>query len=87
MTGELLAVVRRLDEGLEQVEAVYRAAMSSLSTQSLVFIGQTGAGKTYNFKRSLEYLVDTTQKVEEKIFTSKEYSKALSKHTLEQKQI
>ena len=68
---------------MEQVEAVYRAAMSSLSTQSLVFIGQTGAGKTYNFKRSLEYLVDTTQNGEDKVFTSKEYLRAYFKHSLE----
>ena len=64
------------DEGLQQVEAVYRAALASLSTQSLVFIGQTGAGKTYNFKRSLEYLVDTTQNLADQVFTSKDFFNA-----------
>ena len=64
------------DEGLHQVESVYRAALASLSTQSLVFIGQTGAGKTYNFKRSLEYLVDTTQNLADQVFTSKDFFNA-----------
>ena len=56
---------------LQQAEAVYRAALTSLSTQSLVFMGRSGAGKTCNFKQSLEYLVDTTQNEADQVFTSK----------------
>ena len=49
-----------------------RTAVNSLSTQSMVFTGRSGAGKTSSFKKVLEYLVDTTQgDADTAVFTSK----------------
>ena len=55
---------------LHQVEDVYREAVTTLQPQSLVFTGRSGSGKTCNFKKALEYLVDTTQDEAEPVFTS-----------------
>ena len=55
---------------LHQVEEIYREAVTTLQPQSLVFTGRSGAGKTCNFKKALEYLVDTTQDEAEPVFTS-----------------
>ena len=55
---------------LHQVEKVYREAVTTLQPQSMVFTGRSGSGKTCNFKKAVEYLVDTTQDEAEPIFTS-----------------
>jgi len=55
---------------LQQVEKVYREAVTTLQTQSLILTGRSGAGKTCNFKKALEYLVDTTQNEAEAVFTT-----------------
>ena len=55
---------------LHQVEKVYREAVTTLQPQSMVFTGRSGSGKTCNFKKAVEYLVDTTQGEAEPIFTS-----------------
>lgn len=46
---------------VEQVEAVYRRAILSNQTQSIVMLGRSGAGKSCNLKQALAYLVETTQ--------------------------
>ena len=48
------------DPLLEQVEQVYRRAVLTRRTQSLVLLGRSGAGKSCNLKHSLAYLVQTT---------------------------
>ena len=66
---------RKLEQGqgmdilLQQVETVYRAAVSTLQPQSIILTGRSGSGKTCNFKKALGYLVDTTQPSAESVFT------------------
>jgi len=67
---------RKLEQGpgmdilLQQVETVYRAAVSTLQPQSIILTGRSGSGKTCNFKKALGYLVDTTQPSAESVFTA-----------------
>jgi len=50
-----------IDHLLQQVEAVYRRAISTSQPQSIILTGRSGSGKTCNFKKALGYLIDTTQ--------------------------
>jgi len=67
---------RKLESGLgmdiliQQVETVYRAAVSTMQPQSIILTGRSGAGKTCNFKKALGYLVDTTQPPKDSVFTA-----------------
>jgi len=67
---------RKLESGLgmdiliQQVETVYRAAVSSMQPQSIILTGRSGSGKTCNFKKALGYLVDTTQPPQDSVFTA-----------------
>ena len=45
---------------LQQVETVYQRAVTSKEPQSIVLTGRSGSGKTDNFKRALEYLVESS---------------------------
>jgi len=58
-----------LDILLQQVETVYRRAISTSEPQSLILTGRSGSGKTCNFKKALGYLIDTTQPDTEPVFT------------------
>ncbi|XP_023320885.1 unconventional myosin-XVIIIa [Eurytemora carolleeae] len=53
----------------DQVEQLYRRSILSCKTQSLVMLGRSGSGKSCNFKQSLGYLLETTQKPEQSRFT------------------
>jgi myosin-18 len=59
-----------MDILLQQVETVYRAAVSTNTPHSIVLTGRSGAGKTCNFKKALGYLIDTTQPQEGSVFTA-----------------
>merc|ERR1719369_2456928 len=59
-----------MDILLQQVETVYRAAVSTSTPQSIILTGRSGAGKTCNFKKALGYLIDTTQPQEGSMFTA-----------------
>jgi len=67
---------RKLESGpgmdilIQQVETVYRAAVSSMQPQSIILTGRSGSGKTCNFKKALGYLVDTTQPPQDSVFTA-----------------
>ena len=43
---------------LEQVEEVYQRALHTRDNQSIVLTGRSGSGKTCNFRRTLQYLVE-----------------------------
>ena len=70
---------RKLESGLgmdiliQQVETVYRAAVSTMQPQSIILTGRSGAGKTCNFKKALGYLVDTTQPPKDSVFTGERH--------------
>lgn len=46
---------------IDQVESVYRKSVTTGTTQSLVMMGRSGAGKSCNLKKSLAYLIETSQ--------------------------
>ena len=43
---------------LQQVEEVYQRALHSRENQSIVLTGRSGSGKTCNYRRALQYLVE-----------------------------
>ena len=56
---------------LQQVEAVYQRAVSTREPQSIIMTGKSGSGKTDNFKRALEYLVESSPSREQSCFSGK----------------
>jgi len=59
-----------MDVLIQQVESVYRTAVSSTQPQSIILSGRSGSGKTCNFKKALGYLIDTTQPEVDPAFTA-----------------
>eukprot|EP00092_Neocalanus_flemingeri_P063998 GFUD01077554.1.p1 GENE.GFUD01077554.1~~GFUD01077554.1.p1 ORF type:complete len:1054 (-),score=370.42 GFUD01077554.1:113-3274(-) len=59
-----------VDVLIQQVESVFRRAISSSQPQSIILTGRSGAGKTCNFKKALGYLIDTTQSEGDSVFTA-----------------
>ena len=51
------------EELVNLAEQVYRKAMLTGCTQSLVMMGRSGAGKSCNLKHALAYLIETTQHI------------------------
>jgi len=45
----------------QEAEIVYRRALETEQPQTMVFTGRSGSGKTCSFKKSLSYLLETTQ--------------------------
>ena len=56
---------------LFKVESVYRKSVTTGTTQSLVMMGRSGAGKSCNLKKSLAYLIETSQDLDTSKLTSK----------------
>ena len=44
---------------LQEVETVYQRALHTRQDQSVVLTGRSGSGKTCNYRRVLEYLVQS----------------------------
>ena len=64
---------------LQQVEAVYQKAVSTREPQSIIMTGKSGSGKTDNFKRALEYLVESSPSREQSCFSGIRGQKSIKK--------